>query len=51
MDVRAKSDGDLMWNNKKWGVLEWMEFLLRVVVASIVVVLAITYFITGGTLP
>ena len=48
MDARAKSIGILMWNKKKWGILEWAEFLLRIVVASVIVVLAIIYWITGG---
>ena len=49
MDTRTKGHGILMWNKKKWGILEWMEFVLRVVMASVIVVLAIIYLITGGT--
>ena len=49
MDVRTKGHGVLMWNKDKWGLLEWTEFLLRVVMASVIVVLTIIYIITGGT--
>ncbi len=36
-----------MWNKKKWGILEWVEFLLRVVVATTIVILFIIKWLGG----